>query len=201
MVVPSALLCLCAALAFAISTNASDPPLPRWPLCPEVEGQPGTVAARTDLIRTGLQLGLDRLWRRLRADDALFGPEPGSHVGSKPIVLSILGGALAEMDLHGNLTATELLLRLAFRHQRQADEPRPGYLPWLPTDMQNTTWDGHGTLLGFLQLVPLLYVHGAPSRDPNPDPDPDPDPNRYVGRECPVHGGPPRDPNPNSNPN
>ena len=68
---------------------------------------------------------------------------------------SLCCGALAEMDLHGNLTATEHLLRLAFANQRE-----DGYLPWFPMDVAHTNWDGHGALLGFLQLVPLLYRHG-----------------------------------------
>jgi hypothetical protein len=123
----------------------------RWPSCPEVEQQPGTVILRKALLRQGLELGLERLWRRLGQPPA----HNTSGTGEEANVLSVLGGALAEMDLNGNLTAAEHLLRLAFTHQR-AD----GYLPWVPTDIANTNWDGHGVLLGFLQLVPLLYRHG-----------------------------------------
>ena len=142
------LLLLCVLASADVATPAAEP---RWPSCPEVERQPGTVAARTALLREGLELGLERLWRRLGQPPA----NNASGTGEEANVLSVLGGAAAEMDLHGNLTAAEHLLRLAFAHQRG-----DGYLPWLPTDIANTNWDGHGVLLGFLQLVPLLYRHG-----------------------------------------
>ena len=87
----------------------------RWPSCDVVERQPGTVANRTELLRQGLTLGLERLWQRLAQQPT----HTISGAGNEANVLSILGGALAEMDLHGNFTATEHLLRLAFASQRE----------------------------------------------------------------------------------
>jgi hypothetical protein len=130
------------------------PPVPmntsRWP-CGRADT--AQLPSKKALLRQGLQIGLDRLRDRLAQPPGP--PNMSTAVGNEANVLSILGGALAEMDLHGNLSAAEQLVRLAFARQRASD----GRLPWLPTEPY-TTWDGHGTVLGYLQLVPLLYRYG-----------------------------------------
>ena len=124
-------------------------PLHRWP-CDDADT--AQLTSKKTLLRKGLQLGLDRLRWRLALPAGP--PNMSNAVGNEANVLSICGGALAEMDLHGNITAAEQLVQLAFVRQR-AD----GCLPWLPTEPY-TTWDGHGTVLSYLQLVPLLYRYG-----------------------------------------
>ena len=144
-------------LLLLLPTSAKPPPQAagagagRWPSCAAVSKQQGTIEQREAVMRHGLELGLARLWQQLEEPPA----RNISGAGNEANVLSMLGGALAEMDLYGNITAAEHLVRLAF-----ANQSTDGLLPWIPMDLHNTNWDGHGVLLSFLQLVPLLYRHG-----------------------------------------
>ena len=125
----------------------SKTPLKRWP-CKDIDT--GKLQSKKVLLQHGLQIGLDRLRRQLAQPAA---PDM-SNAGDEANVLSICGAALAEMDLNGNVTAAEQLVRLVFARQKS-----DGAVPWLPTQPL-TTWDAHGTVLCYLQLVPLLYRHG-----------------------------------------
>ena len=71
-------------LGIALTTTAQGSNR-RWPSCPQT--RTGTIAARKALLREGLELGLERLWRRIAEP-----PRPNkSSVGNEPNILSILG--------------------------------------------------------------------------------------------------------------